>query len=75
MNKFGLGVHVQHVATGKFYRITDLPRGEHYENRLEATGELAYGYLPADEKALAIKWWRSQIEMEDGRFITSEVDK
>lgn len=63
--KFAVGDPVIHVKSRKPYIIRHLPT----HNRLESTGEPAYGYSNGD----GINWWRSQTEMEDGRFELNRV--
>lgn len=60
--RFPLYSYVRHIKSGGVYQILDLPS----DNRLESTGEPAYGYR--DIKGSGPKWQRSQTEMEDGRF-------
>lgn len=61
--KFKHGQRVRHVATGRVYRIVDLPA----RCRIEATGAPAYSYCLAFEPEITL-WVRPQSEMEDGRF-------
>ena len=56
---------VQHVATGHIYEIVISAD----EGRLEATDIQAYGYRAEDSDADPRVWFRTQAEMEDGRFI------
>lgn len=63
---FARFARVRHVKTGGIYVIGMVPNPAY---RLEATNKPFYAYyredLPAGER---VYWFRSQAEMEDGRF-------
>lgn len=63
--KFAIGDPILHVKSGKVYVIRHLPT----HHRLESTNEPAYGY----DNGTSPCWWRSQSEMEDGRFVLHSV--
>ena len=58
--KFKVGDHVLHVKTARHYVITQEPS---MWRRLEATDQPFYAY----EKD-GVTWYRSEVEVEDGRF-------
>lgn len=66
--KFASGSWVLHVATCNAYQIKMLPDIA----RLERTDEPAYGYASFEEPS--VWWFRSQHEMEDGRFVPLPAD-
>lgn len=57
---FNLAASIRHKKTGGIYTIQITPD----KGRLEATNEPAYAYQGQD----GVIWFRSQTEMEDGRF-------
>lgn len=64
---FSIGEEVTHIKNGKKYEIVGLPT----DYILEGTCEPAYTYLAEDDRI----WVRSQEEMEDGRFISTNWHK
>ncbi len=64
MAKFDSESRVRHVKTGGEYWIEEVPE----RCRLESTGEPAYAYRGED----GILWVRSQVQMEDGRFVAAD---
>lgn len=61
---FRNGQRVRHVASGRVYRIVDLPA----RCKIEATAAPAYSYCLANDPDITL-WVRPQSEMEDGRFV------
>lgn len=64
MPKFRKHQEICHVATGRIYVITRLPSPL---RRLEWGGDAFYEYTRADIDG-DTTWFRSQLQMEDGRF-------
>lgn len=67
--KFCLGEKVQHAKSGGTYIVVELPDGA----VLESTWEPAYGYVHVTQPDAA-KIFRSQKEMEDGRFVSLDSE-
>lgn len=63
-SKFARKSNLLHVKSQSVYKILETPA----KARVEATGEPAYFYEASDGTV----WARSQLEMEDGRFIPAE---
>jgi len=66
--KFQAGQLVEHVSTGNIYMIVHIP--EKFDLlRDSATGQPVYEY----QGISGGRWIRVQSEMEDGRFILSDI--
>lgn len=65
--KFEVGQIVKHVKTGVIYHIIGTPKDNY---RLEHNNQPAYLYQSIEGDIYANPIWvRSQLEMEDGRFV------
>jgi hypothetical protein len=60
--KFKVGDRVRHVASGKEYRVNEVPS---FYYLLEECGKPFYAYTEVNGK---VTYYRRQDEMEDGRF-------